>query len=666
MSTQFFDRQAAARRNTVWLIAMFIVALIVMVAVIFVVVSVGSKQILKHQSPLAQARVTSGTFEGQNLINGLFGAAFTAVLICSGTAYKVLALRQGGGGGVAESIGGKRIAPDSASADEQRVLNVVEEMAIASGTPVPPVFLLDQEPAINAFAAGYTPGDAVVGLTRGAMENLSREELQGVIAHEFSHILNGDMRMSIRMIGILHGILLLSLIGKLILRSTAFSGRGAYRQRESRNSGNGVLVILACGAILLVIGMVGSVIGGLLKAAVSRQREFLADASAVQFTRNPKGIADALKKLGGLAEHGRLEHPNAAIASHMYFGQGVFEGFSGLMATHPPLEKRIRAIDPGWDGKFPVVKVGSSPRSKRRPRSPSVQRQAVSGFASLGMREDFVNVESVRGTAKRIGDLTFESRRDARALIDALHPSISEAARHPYSARAIIVALLLDSEADIRGQQLSKIEGLVESSIMTLIDRLSPQVDALDDGVRLPLVDLCMPALAAMSKPQYQRFIHAFNALVAADQQIELFEWTLAQVIVRHLRPHFFGVAGQTTRYYGLGRLRSEVSVVLSMMSRVGETRGGEIGHDGIRAAFAAGAAKLSVTVTLLPHDQCTLQSFNAALKKLTRTSVRLRGEIVDACAAAICADNHVRVREAELLRGIADLLDCPVPPLGR
>ena len=246
------------------------------------------------------------------------------------------------------------------------MINVVEEMALASGVPVPPVYLLPEEQGINAFAAGYSPSDAVVAVTRGTAEQLSRDELQGVVAHEFSHILNGDMRLNIRLIGVLHGILLLGLIGRFLLRSGYYSG---HRRNSKDNSG---AVLLVMGLVLLVLGFVGSVCGNLIKAALSRQREYLADASAVQFTRNPGGIAGALKRIGAAVMGSSLKHSNASEMSHMYFSQGVWEGFTGMMATHPPLPKRIRALEPNWDGKFPTTPKtthrASRNRRRRRPR----------------------------------------------------------------------------------------------------------------------------------------------------------------------------------------------------------------------------------------------------------------------------------------------------------
>ncbi|TWT80961.1 hypothetical protein CA13_24080 [Planctomycetes bacterium CA13] len=640
MNTDFFDRQSKARRNTIWLIAMFIIATIaIVVGTFFAVTAAASLMPRRRQSgelALVDIQNPRAIRIGSTVATG------AALLILFGTIYKVVMLRTGGGSGVAESVGGRRAFPSSNDLAERRLLNIVEEMAIASGVPVPPVFVLE-EPGINAFAAGYSPSDAVIGVTRGAMEALNREQLQGVIAHEFSHILNGDMRMSIRLIGILHGILLLALLGKLLFRSFAFSGN----RRSSRDTGGIYLLPLALA--LVVLGSLGSFFGGLIKAAVSRQREYLADASAVQFTRNPGGIAGALKQIGGLSSHGRLNHPNAAIASHMYFAQGVYEGLTGLMATHPPIEKRIAAIDPSWNGKFPKVKTELQSGLSSDAR--------VAGFASNNNGDAPLHV--VEQAAEQIGTPETYHRFYAAGLIEQLDPALLEAARDAYSARAVVFALLLDPNGTIRKAQFDALSHRVEKSLVELTRKYVPFCVKLSDKARLPLVDLALPALAAMSKPQFKAFMRAFSDLAKADTRISIFEWTLAQVLIRNLRPHFEPVRSPVVYYYGLQKLTRQTSVLLSTLARVGH--GAE---DQIQMAFAAGTKRIKVPLELLPESECTLKELDESLKVFPNVAVRLRAQVVDGCAACVCADGTVRVREAELLRGIADLLDCPVPPL--
>lgn len=343
MATDFFDRQDVARRNTTRLVILFVLAVLAIMASVDLLLAATMGYLARDP----RTGAIDWTLAADPQLLGL-AVVGTLILVGGGSLYKTAQLR-GGGRIVAEQLGGRRLNPDSRVPAERQLLNVVEEMAIASGSPAPPVYLLDQEDGINAFAAGFTPADAVIGVTRGAAERLTRDELQGVIAHEFSHIFNGDMRLNIRLIGLLHGILIIGLLGYFILRMTAFSGRG----RRSKQ-GSSALPLLALGAGLMAVGFFGTFFGNLIKAAVSRQREFLADASAVQFTRQPEGLAGALKKIGGAATGSTIQSPNAPEASHMFFGRAT-SGFSALFSTHPPLAARIRVIEPAWDGTFPTM-----------------------------------------------------------------------------------------------------------------------------------------------------------------------------------------------------------------------------------------------------------------------------------------------------------------------
>src|SRR3954466_11848908 len=340
MATDFFQRQSDARRNTKWLVVMFTLAVIGIVGTTMFATALATGAMQERQS-YRGGRYGRRSFPWESTI--MSGVAALG-LIAGGSLFKIAQL-SGGGTVVAERLGGRRVYPNTTDPTERRLLNVVEEMALASGVPVPAVFLLSEEMGINAFAAGHTPSDCVIGVTRGTAQQLTRDQLQGVVAHDFSHILNGDMRLDLRLMGVLYGILLMGLTGRELLRWGAFSGG---RSSNSRRDNSG-LYLLAIGLTFMVVGFLGMLFGNLIKAAVSRQREFLADASAVQFTRNPEGIAGALKRIGAAVFGSKLISPRVAEASHMFFA----EGFASLFATHPPLETRIRAIDPDWDGQYP-------------------------------------------------------------------------------------------------------------------------------------------------------------------------------------------------------------------------------------------------------------------------------------------------------------------------
>lgn len=645
MTTDFFQRQSDARTSTAWLITMFCIA---------VVAIMGSVAALTYGVVVSQTKDMTFSDDPSAFVVPAVAAVVTLLLIVGGTLFKVMELRHGGGTLVAERMGGERIYPNTTDPVERRLLNVVEEMAIASGTPVPPVFMMQEEDGINAFAAGYTPSDAVLGVTRGCAESLSRDELQGVIAHEFSHILNGDMRMNIRLIGILHGILLLGLAGHMVLRSLFYAGHGRSYRRSSndKDKGGGMVVVLVIAIGLIIIGFVGTFIGNLIKAAVSRQREYLADASAVQFTRNPAGLAGALKRIGAATRGSRLVSPNASEASHMFFSAALRQGVAGLWATHPPLSKRILAIDPGWDGKFPEPKAGAQ----------SIDSNLAAGFVGGGeavVTMEEVPTEIVDDAVNHVGEPTTVHQAYAASLLREIPTEILETAREPYGGRAIMYGLLLDRRSEIRAVQQQTLEQHATGDVVALTRKLLPAIDALDVRMRLPLIDLTLPALRAMCLRQYNEFATCFGELVRADAKIDLFEWTLSQILTRHLRPQFEDVKPPRIQYYGLQRLRQPTAVLLSAVSYAGNS------DDQASDAFAAAAKHLpELALSLLSRRESSLKELQPSLKTLTKVAAKQRGRVVDACAEAICADRHVKWQEAELLRGISDLLDCPMPPL--
>lgn len=639
MSTNFYQRQTDARRTTKWLVVVFILAVIAMVATVFLA-TIG----LIEASGKSQLFADSAAGYSPKAWNVPLGTGgFTLALIAGGTLFKLAQLR-GGGTTVAENLGAQRVPQNTTDPVERRLVNVVEEMALASGVPVPPVYMLKDEKAINAFAAGYSPSDAVVAVTQGTAEQLTRDQLQGVVAHEFSHILNGDMRLNIRMIGVLHGILLMGLLGRLLFNIAA---RGGNR-RSSK--GDPTIYFLAVGLALVIIGYLGTFFGGLIKAAISRQREYLADASAVQFTRNPEGIAGALKRIGAFVSGSRLKNVHAAELSHMYFGQGVWEGFTGLLATHPPLEKRILALEPRWDGKFPAV-----------PKIPAALTElgTAAGLVGLAAGADEVPLEVVRHSPEQVGSPTETHREYAAELIDRLPPEIRSAVQEPYGGRAVMFALLLDSNQEIREQQFNALTKTISPDVVDLTRKLDPVIRAVDPRARLALVDLALPALRTMTKEQYRRFSQAFKKLVEADNRIAAFEWMLHSVLLRHLRPQFEPTRPPRVAYYSLARLEHEVGILLSTLANL-DNSGKRVEH-----SFRHAAEMLpEISVPLLPASECTLPALQKALETIRTVAPKHRHQIIEAAADLICYDRDVSIKEAELFRGMCDMLDCPMPPL--
>jgi Zn-dependent protease with chaperone function len=633
MASDFFELQDDARRNTKRLVVLFVVAVIGMTATFYVAAAI----LLGYgKDPSTGVTVFNVRWVDPLLMLQIAGA--TALVVGGASLYRISSLA-GGGRVVAESLGGTLIHANSTDRLERRILNVVEEMAIASGNPTPPVYMLQDEPGINAFAAGFTPSDAVIGVTRGCVEQLSRDELQGVIGHEFSHILNGDMRLNIRLMGVLFGILVVGLIGNILLRSSIYGS--AFQSRSSRD--NSTQVLLVIGGIMMLVGFIGTLVGNLIKASVSRQREFLADASAVQFTRNPSGIAGALKKIGGFEAGSAMTNPRAPESSHMFFGRAVSSGLNSLFATHPPLEERIARLDSTWQAGGEAARSGP------------VQATGTASELAMGF-----SPEPADHAVAQIGSVTQSHLEHAHNLIAGLPRTVIDAAHEPYGARAVIYALLVNTEPEARARQLELLPSSAEPDVWKLMQGLLPEVSRLEAGVRLPLIDLALPALRELSPDQYRRFTHVVSELVAADDRISIFEWTLQRILLTHLRPHFEGVRHNRRHYRGFKQLRGPSEQVFSALVAASSNA-----DTAAEEAFDEAAKALQLSgLRLLPLDEVDLAGLDTALEALSGLTPPLKRQFLSACAQLITADHEVTLEEAELFRAIADTLGCPVPPL--
>ncbi len=648
----FFESQDLARRNTGWLVFLFVLAVLGIIATVFLFVTGLIGYLGRHE--LAEQNLGWVDL----LDPGIFFAVATVTLlvVAGGSLFKLIQLR-GGGTAIAEALGGRRINPDSTDPTERRVLNVVEEMAIASGTPAPPVYLLDAEEGINAFAAGFSPSDAVIGVTRGTAQLLSRDELQGVIAHEFSHILNGDMRLNLRLIAVLHGILVIGILGYFVLRSAFYSGLARSHSRSERSN---PLPLIALGVGLMVIGFVGTFFGKLIKAAVSRQREYLADAAAVQFTRNPAGIAGALKKIGGFHMGSQVQSPNAPEASHMFFGEGAIAKLGGMLSTHPPLPQRIRRIEPSWEGPFPAGSAGAVPMEDELPASGGARGAAPDAALGFAAQAAASGTQDLRAGLAHIGQPTEEHVRYAAELLRGLPPPVAAAAHEPYGARALIYALLINTDPTARKIQLDRLAQAADQGVQRETIRLLPVVERLDAQVRLPVIDMAIPALRALSPSQYQSFKQNVIELIRADQKLDLFEWSLQRILLHHVEPQFTRVRPPRVKHHGLERLRAECEVLLSCLAYAGHEN-----EEHALVAFEQAASSLGLRqMNPIPFQNCGLDALDAALDRLVLAAPRLKRQVLNACATCISADRQVTVEEAELLRAISDTLDCPMPPL--
>jgi len=641
----FFESQERVRRNTTWLVILFVLAVIGLIIMtnllVMIVFGVVDSEQLRRGASLAR-QMDWQTFAAVGI--------GVSVVVLAGSLYKIAAL-SAGGKVVAESLDGQLISPNTQDPNLRRLLNVVEEMAIASGTPSPPVYLLANESGINAFAAGFSPRDAVIGVTRGAVEQLSREQLQGVIAHEFSHIFNGDMRLNIRLMGALNGILILGILGYYLLYSTSYSGR-----RRGNEKGAGA--ILALGIGLIAIGFAGSFFGALIKAAVNRQREYLADASAVQFTRNPNGIAGALKRIGGMNAGSRVANPGASEVNHAFFAQGTSDFLQMLFATHPPLAQRISRIDPQWNGEYDTV--GPALQSGETTRTEAAEADARAAkarqVAAIGAG---VAVTDAMAAIEQIGKPQQETVDHARSLLSELPATIQEAAREPYGARAVMYSLVLDKGAEVRAKQLERLRADADPDVYALTVGLMPQLDDLDIKFRLPMMNIAIPALKHLSPGQYKSFKANLVALIEMDSRVDLLEWSLQQILFKHLDGQFFKPARITARYARTEDLKKEIELVLSMLAYAGADD-----DSATAAAFNAAAAALETgELKLLAKEQIRIADLDAAFEKLEKLKPMAKSRLLRACVASIGRDQKVTAVELELLRAFAGALDCPMPP---
>ena len=633
----FFDQQERARKQSKllkWYFALAVVAKIIAVCFVF-------------GTAIQFARGLPLDFWNTNPLLLFFIAASAALSIYFGSLFQIRKLRRQGGKAIAELLGGRRVDSAPNNPDDLKLRRVVEEMAIAAGVSVPEIYLLDDETGINSFAAGFTLNDTVIGATRGAVQLLNRAELQGVMAHEFSHILNGDTRLNMELIGLAHGLLWPAIVGRVLVHGdcapSIIDDRSVFDEDTVER-----LPRILLGYPMTWLGFLGLPFVRAVKSALCRERELLADAAAVQFTRYPDGIAGALKKVGGLYRRGRLDTPHAETASHLYFVTCHMELFITMLATHPPLGKRIRAIDPNFDGHFTRV----SPLQFVQPER---ERETE---AAEGSEPATATAEQLVGGA---GNITVEGLCLAASMRAALPQSIQAAATSPVGAMAIIYALLINSEEAIRVKQLAALQANANPESYREVLKLTPDVQQLEDRLRMPAVDFAVPALRGLEPEAHDQFLRCVENLIEADNSIELFEYTVRKILLRRLSGHREGAPRVRIEFESEKPMLPECAILLSALARLDRDEQGTP-----EAAFACGARALNFRdgeLALLSSDQCSLLQVDTALNTLVRASPATKRRILLACGYTVAADNKVEVRETELLRAIADTLDCPIPP---
>jgi len=661
----FFAHQDSARKRTSYLVFLFILA----VAVIIATVYAAYVAIFIYYGHRTGNPVPSGQYWFPDAFMIVAGATVGVVMI--GSLWKTAQLR-GGGKAVATSLGGRRVPTQTDDPRERRLLNVVEEIAIASGTPVPPVYVLDHEDGINAFAAGFAPSDAVVGVTRGCVDKLTRSELQGVIAHEFSHVLNGDMRLNIRLMGVLHGILALAIIGYWTMRMSF--GGSRHRRSSSRKGGGGAAAIALFGLVVMIVGYIGVLFGKLIKSAVSRQREFLADAAAVQFTRDPAGLGGALKKIGARKHAARIGAPNAEEASHLFFANGLSSQAFSMFATHPPLKQRVMRIEPSFDGNFaayaeahpseladvaaPAAADAEKPRAAKAKKARKARTAKKRGKKSA--LEAFFDGIAPANVTAGVGNPSPEHLVYAAGLLAAMSPQVRTAASDPFGARAVVYAMLLDERKDVRQKQLKILEEHADRAAYDETKRIAPQVASMDAKARLPLASISMPALKNMSPAQYKAFAACMSGLIKADERIDMHEFALARMVERHVAAAYSRPRQAGVKYHALKPLAPHIGALVSALAHLGSSK-----EDEVAAAYERGMAELDLksVPAMASAAGSDLGPIGSALDVLQDSSPAIKRRVLAACVAAVTADGKVVIGEAELLRAVADSLDVPVPP---
>ena len=632
----FFAQQARVRGSSRRLVALFVLAVIAIVLAIDVVVWLA----MGH-------RPVEGEPAGSNLPLLFSASAIVLAGIGLSSLFRIMSL-SGGGKSVAESVGATVVPPDTADPALRRLRNVIEEVAIAAGVPVPDIYLMADEPGINAFAAGYSPSDAAVCVTQGCLDNLSRDELQGVIAHEFSHVLNGDMRLNIRLMGLLFGILVLAIVGRRVI----WFGGG----RSSRRGGGGGQVWMI-GLALIVVGYIGYFFARLIQAAVARSRESLADAYAVQFTRQTEGITGALKKIAVLSEGSQLQVANKQEVAHMLFGEAG--SFNALFATHPPLLQRIQALEPGFREEQLAGFAASMRRAAEAPLTAPPASKPGGPLGVPGMKLPPVLPVVLAGAAVVAGAPAFQQ---AAALQQAMPATLTTAVQQPESALAVMLALALSMEADLQPAQRRIVADAFGDDVQRAVQAAARDLAALSPIARLPLVSLAFPALKQLPDGRQQSLLRALDDLVNVDGRVDLNEYCLARLLRIQLQE-----ARQPRRapVEGLKKLpacRDSLILVCTVVASAGcsdEAGARRAWLLAMQQAFPGEAIEWSAPPAAWQAP------FERALDDLDGLTPVAKELVIQSLLRAIDADGQVSVEEAELLRVICASLHCPVPVAG-
>jgi len=636
----FFEAQDRAKRNTGKLVILYLFAVIGIVISIYMI-----SLFLYHWQ-------ISGFQDARWWSPGWLFMVTVVVLItiAIGTVFRISQLRKGGSA-VAQLLGGRRVDPSTTEPGERRLMNIVEEMSIASGMSVPDVYILDNEENINAFAAGFNTNDAAVGVTRGAIEQLSRDELQGVIAHEFSHIFNGDMRFNIRLIGILNGILLIHIMGMVVMRSVMYSGGARRRSGGGKDGGgNATIVIILAGLSLVIIGYIGMIFGRMIQSAISRQREYLADAAAVQYTRNPDGLAGALSKIGSKKNGAVIKDGHAMEMSHLFFASSFSTALDKLYSTHPPIEKRIRAINPSFNAGDEQRKSKIREKFEKDHVSASKPEagQGVGGHAAL----------TPEVILAAIGTLDAGHMSRAGKLLEEIPDSLRQAAHEPLAAEALIYAMLLmagNEDSPVIPEWFASEAG---EAVLTETEKLIAELKGGDRNWYLPLADMAHASLRSMSKGQYKTFYSVIRRIVIKSGNSNLFAFAMEKTVERKMNLAFSKNRTPEIRHHNLKTLGNELSVLLSALAYAS----GEESESAWNAGMEPIRKAAPDNMKLLSPEECTHAELDKVLDELAASANPVKKFVLSAVIHTVTADKKITIEEKEMVRAISEALDCPIP----
>jgi len=670
MAMDFFERQEQARSNSRRMVLLFFAAVSCVIASVYIV-SVGVWEVgwtffAFWRSVFAEIHSSSsGTVYLLPIWQPrlFFWVAIIIVgVVAGGGIYKLQQLAAGGRV-VALLLGGERLDAKTRKLDELRLLHVVEEMAVASGTPMPDIYVLRREPGLNAFVAGHSVGDMVICVTQGCVGELTRDELQGVIAHEYSHVFRGDMRLNLRLMGLVHGLFCITLLSYWVMSWTYREGDRDIGGAPEVRTGIGLfgdMIVLVIGFLIAFIGWNGAFFGRMIKAAVSRQREFLADAAAVQFTRYPEGLARALQRVKASPEGSIIHVPNVEEASHIFFCNGIEDDRIRLTSTHPPVGERIERIR-NMMGRSLAPESGPPALSEEARASDGTGEEApVERLLSPAAGLARPGVES-KDALTDVGVPAARHLAYAAKLMEELPEPVRRAVREAHDATALIYALLLSPDETVREAQLRSLKSRLSTEMCLKVNIVLSAVRSLNELVKIPLVELAFPALRRMSLADYVLFMENTASLIAGDQQVDLFEFALQKMVRRHLEPRFKPVPQPDVRGAAAPGLGAACSALLSALAHAGQDTTNEA-----QSAFARGAEHLQQEIAALKFltlSDCTLNALESALDNLATAAPAAKKRFLAACAQTVAADGRIRAREAELLRAIADSLDCPMPP---